>query len=58
MKEEVAANAMGGSSPSNPASAIAQPERLLAKTPIKRLRDIIGPKSIRSELNKDKSHGI
>lgn len=39
MKEEVAANSMGDSSPQNPNSPIAMPEKLLGKG--KRLRDIL-----------------
>ena len=39
MKEEVAANSMGDSSPQNPNSAIAMPEKFLGKG--KKLREIL-----------------
>jgi hypothetical protein len=57
MNEEIA-NAMGASSPQGGGN-IAMPERLLTRTTLTRkLRDITGPKVIKTELNKDKSHGI
>ena len=31
---------------------------VLTVKPIKRLRDIIGPSSVKKELNKDKSRGV
>lgn len=45
MKEEVAANAMGDSSPQNPDSAIAMPEKLLGKG--KKLREILKRKEVK-----------
>ena len=57
----VPANAMGVSSPSNPFSAIAQPERILGITRRKQpkgLSDIIGKRATVRQLRKDRERGV